>query len=45
MADSNQGALQELSGALDTALQLASDGRYSELTVHAAAIERLLGMG
>jgi hypothetical protein len=45
MADSNQGALQELSGALDTAIQLASEGRYAELTVHAAAIERLVGKG
>jgi hypothetical protein len=43
MADSNQGALQELSGALDTAIQLASEGRYAELTAQAAVIERVAG--
>ena len=43
MADSNQSALQELSGALDTAIQFASEGRYAELTVQAAAIERVVG--
>jgi hypothetical protein len=43
MADSHFAVLEELSGALDTAVQLASQGRYAELTTHAVAVERLAG--
>jgi len=40
MADSYSETLAEVSDALDTAVRLASQGRYGELTAHAAAVEQ-----
>ncbi len=43
MHDSRFAALQEVSGVLDTAIRLASEGRYAELNTHSAAVGEVVG--